>query len=215
MQSTSTTLSRPPTSERLAQDSIPRSLPLTLSRPSRCNSGGRLLSGAPSNPASLSSDAGGYLLNAPFFVDAFSALKPGGLGLLIVSDNILILETAAETLRGLIAAAGGASGVSAGGAAKGSARGVGSGGGGVGSGGGASASPTSLAFVPRTGLDGGRPRITGVAGVGAACAALVSEGLPEGFGAEGTTSHFDRLWASRAKSRRFFIHMQREKHAGA
>ena len=50
-----------------------------------------------------------------------------------------------------------------------------------------------------TGTDAGWPRVTGVAGLGAAGLALVSEGTPEGFGAEGTSSWFDRLWASRSK----------------
>ena len=92
-------------------------------------------------------------------------------------------------------------------------RGGGGGGGSAGGGGGTGgvAQAPRLDFEARTGVDAGRPRVSGVAHLGAAGAALVSEGTPEGFGAEGTSSWFDRLWASRAKQRRFYIHLVRPK----
>ena len=130
-------------------------------------------------PPSDHSNADDYLLNRAFFVDAFAALQPGGLGLIIVSDNPNVLETAADTLRGLMR-------------------------------GGSGSAEQPLAYAPRSGVDAGWPAVTGVAGLGRAGAALVSEGTPDGFGADGTSSWFDRLWASRSKKRRFHIHMVRE-----
>ena len=123
-------------------------------------------------------------MNRRFFADAFAALRPAGTGLIIVSDNPNLLETTARTVRGLMAAAA-ASGPS-------------------------SAEGPRLAWVARTGTDARGPRVTGVAGLGAAGLALVAEGTPQGFGAEGTSSYFDRLWASRSKQRRFYIHLARE-----
>ena len=127
-------------------------------------------------PPSDHSNADDYLLNRAFFVDAHAALQPGGLGLIIVSDNPNVLETAADTLCRLMRVDG----------------------------------EQPFAYAPRSGVNAGRPAVTGVAGLGRAGAALVSEGTPDGFGAEGTSSWFDRLWASRSKKRRFHIHMVRE-----
>ena len=92
-------------------------------------------------------------------------------GLVIVTDNPILLETCAKTLTRLM-------------------RG-------------------DLSFIARTGVEAGMPRVVGVTGVGTAGAALMSEGVPDGFGAEGTSSWFDRLWEARAHHRRFYIHLQR------
>ena len=115
-----------------------------------------------------------YLLNADFLTRAHSALRPGGLGLFIVSDNPHILDTVAQSLHGLM-----------------------------------HASPP-LAFVSRTGVEGGQPRAyLSSRAIGDAAAALISEGVPEGFGVEGYGSYFDRLWSSRSKQRRYHIHVVR------
>ena len=103
-------------------------------------------------------------------------------GLFIVSDNPVLLQTVARTLHGLMHPSGAAA---AGGAAP-------------------------LAFVARSGVEGGQPRVPPSARlVGAAAEALISEGVPRGFGTEGTSSYFDRLWSSRAKQRRYHIHVVR------
>ena len=126
-------------------------------------------------PPSDHTDANNYLMNRRFFTDAFAALSPAGHGLVIISDNPNLLETTAQTARGLMDAPG-----------------------------------DPLPFVAKTGTAAGWRRVTGVAGLGAAGVSLVSEGTPEAFGAEGTSSYFDRLWASRSKQRRFYIHLVRE-----
>ena len=134
-------------------------------------------------PPSDHTDEGAYLLNEPFFRDVHAALTPGGHGLVIVTDNPILLETCAKVLVRLMRGGGG--------------------------GGAAEERQPGLSFTPRTGVEAGRPRVVGVTGVGAAGAAIMSEGVPEGFGAEGTSSWFDRLWASRQHHRRFYIHLER------
>ena len=121
-------------------------------------------------PPSDHTDAEDYLLNEAFFARAHEALVPGGRGLIIVSDNPILLNTAARTLE------------------QHTLQGRG------------------LDFRVRTGTRAGWPRVVGVAGLDAAGAALVSEGLPEGFGANG--SWFDRLWSGRGHVRRFYIHLE-------
>jgi pentatricopeptide repeat protein len=66
---------------------------------------------------------------------------------------------------------------------------------------------TPLGFAARTGLDGGGAAPARV--TGAASQALVADGVPSGFGVEGTSSYFDRLWESRGKQRRYHIHVVR------
>ena len=72
-------------------------------------------------------------------------------------------------------------------------------------------SPSPLAFASRTGLDGGQPRVhLSSRAIGDAAAALISEGVPDGFGVEGANgSYFDRMWSSRSKQRRYHIHVVR------
>ena len=107
-------------------------------------------------PPSDHGNADEYLINAAFLTNCHRALRPDGHGLLIVSDNPILLETVATTLGGLMA-----------------------------------------------GSDGGRALSFATARPGP----LVVEGVPHGFGAEGTSSYFDRLWQSRAKQRRYHIHV--------
>jgi len=107
-------------------------------------------------PPSDHGNADEYLINAAFLTNCHRALRPDGHGLLIVSDNPILLETVATTLGGLMAGSGGG---------------------------------RALSFATA------RP------------GPLVVEGVPHGFGAEGTSSYFDRLWQSRAKQRRYHIHV--------
>ena len=60
----------------------------------------------------------------------------------------------------------------------------------------------AMPYVARSGTEAGRARVHGAYTRGGG--ALISEGVPSNFGAGGA-SYFDRLWASRAKQRRFYI----------
>ena len=62
----------------------------------------------------------------------------------------------------------------------------------------------ALPFVAKSGADSGRPRVQAWV-QSTAGRRLISEGMPADFGELGGTSYFDRLWASRAKQRRFHI----------
>ena len=61
----------------------------------------------------------------------------------------------------------------------------------------------AMPYVVRSGADAGQRPVVGARSVGGR--ALISEGVPSGFGDGGSSSYFDRLWASRAKERRFHV----------
>ena len=127
-------------------------------------------------PPSDHGNADDYLLNASFLKAAHRALRPGGYGLVVVSDNPILLQTVARSLLSLMS--------------------------------------DGLGFEGRTGTMGGQPKVQPLhpALIGEASEKLISEGAPKGFVAAGgaqQASRFDRMWASRAKQRRYHVRVVR------
>ena len=108
---------------------------------------------------------------------AHRALRPGGYGLVVVSDNPILLQTVARSLLSLMS--------------------------------------DGLSFEGRTGTMGGQPKVQPLhpALIGEASEKLISEGAPKGFvaaaGGAQQASRFDRMWASRAKQRRYHVRVVR------